>query len=205
MPSDRFYARFSNAIGARGLRWAGKLNIPAYKLSGGRIGAKVGDAPVLLLTTTGRKSGEPRTAPVVYLERGEAMIVIDTNAGNEKLPAWSHNLRAKPEAEVQIGRRKLPVTARVAVGAERGELWRACNDQYGGFDEYIEWMKRTPSVWVLEPVGAGGGAQAAAAPTTTAAPPAKSPRKVEPEEDGDVGTTRETAAAAEDTSPSDII
>ena len=199
MLPDRFYAKFSNTIGARGLRWAGKLNIPAYKLSGGRIGAKVGDAPVLLLTTTGRKSGEPRTAPVVYLERGEAMVVIDTNAGNEKLPAWSHNLKAKPEAEVQIGKRRLEVTARVAAGAEREELWRACNEQYGGFDEYITWMKRTPSVWVLEPTATTGGE------AKSAAPKAAPPHRVEPEEDGDVGTTRESAAAAEDTSPSDII
>jgi len=199
MPSDRFYAKFSNTLGARGLRWAGKLNVPAYKLSGGRIGSKVGDGPVLLLTTTGRKSGEPRTAPVLYLAHGEAMIVIDTNAGNERLPAWSHNLRAKPEAEVQVGRRKLTVTAREAEGAERKELWRACNEQYSGFDEYVTWMKRTPSVWVLEPAEAGGEAGAEAVPAAAAG------RKVEVEEDGDVGTTRESAAAAEDTSPSDII
>jgi F420H(2)-dependent quinone reductase len=199
MPSDRFIAKFSNTVGARGLRWIGKLNVPAYKLSGGRIGAKVGDGPVLLLTTTGRKSGEPRTAPILYLERGEAMIVIDTNAGNEKLPGWSHNLKANPRGEVQVGRRKLEVTARAAAGTEREELWRACNDQYGGFDEYIEWMKRTPSVWVLEPVGAEGEPEAGAAPKTAARP------RAEVEEDGDVGTTRESAAAAEDTSPRDII
>ncbi len=184
MPSDRFYAKFSNTVGARGLRWIGKLNAPAYRLSGGRIGAKVGDAPVLLLTTTGRKSGEPRTAPIVYLERGDAMILIDTNAGNEKLPGWSHNLKAKPLAEVQVGRRKVPVTARVARGGEREELWRACNEQYGGFDEYIGWMKRIPSVWVLEPVGAA---------------------RAKAEEDGDVGTTRESAATQGDIGPLDII
>jgi deazaflavin-dependent oxidoreductase (nitroreductase family) len=187
MLSDRFYARFSHTIGVRGLRLAGKLNAPAYRLSGGRIGAKVGDAPVLLLTTVGRKSGEPRTAPIVYLQRGPDMILIDTNAGNEKLPGWSHNLKANPRAEVLIGRDKTPVVARVAAGAEREELWRACADQYGGFDEYITWMKRTPSVWVLEPVGAGGA-----------------PRS-EAEEDGDVGTTRETAAAQGDVGPLDII
>jgi deazaflavin-dependent oxidoreductase (nitroreductase family) len=187
MVSDRFYAKFSNTVGARGLRLIGKLNTPAYRLSGGRIGAKVGDAPVLLLTTTGRKSGEARTAPVVYLERGAGLILIDTNAGNEKLPAWSLNLKAKPQAEVQIGRRKLPVTARVAVGAERDQLWRACNDQYSGFDEYITWMKRTPSVWVLEPADAEGGP------------------KHEIDEDGDVGTTRESAAAQGDVGPLDII
>jgi deazaflavin-dependent oxidoreductase (nitroreductase family) len=81
------------------------------------------------------------------------MILIDTNGGNEKLPAWSHNLKAKPEAEVEIGRRRLDVSARVAEGAEREELWRACNRQYEGFDDYVRWLDRTPSVWVLEPVG----------------------------------------------------
>jgi deazaflavin-dependent oxidoreductase (nitroreductase family) len=187
MVSDRLYAKFSNTIGVRGLRWAGKLNIPIYRWSGGRLMSKVGDGPVLLLTTTGRKSGEPRTAPILYLERGEAVVLIDTNAGNEKLPGWSHNLKAKPRAEVQIGRRKFPVTARVAAGAEREELWRACNGQYGGFDEYITWMERTPSVWVLEPAGASGGSKAKA------------------EEDGDIGTTKETAAAQGDVGPLDII
>ncbi|HEY5333631.1 MAG TPA: nitroreductase/quinone reductase family protein [Solirubrobacterales bacterium] len=154
MPEDHFYAKLSKGIGARGLRWTGKLNVPVYRLSGGRIGAKVGKGPVLLLTTTGRQSGEPRTAPILYLARGEAMILIDTNGGNEKLPAWSHNLKAEPQAEVEVGRRKIAVTARVAAGAEREELWRACVAQYSGFDEYVEWLDRTPSVWVLEPAAA---------------------------------------------------
>lgn len=183
MPSDGFVAKVSNTIGARGLRLIGRLNVPIYRLSGGRLGAKVNDGPVLLLTTTGRKSGEPRTAPILYLAHGEAMILIDTNGGNEKLPGWSHNLKAKPRAEVQIGKSKFAVKARIAAGAEREELWRACTDQYSGFDEYVEWLDRTPSVWVLEPLGA----------------------KVEAEEDADVGTTRESAAAAGDTGPSDLI
>ena len=63
--------RASRIPGRHGLRWAGKLNTPLYRLSGGRIGGKVGKAPVLLLTTTGRKSGQKRTAPVVYLADGE--------------------------------------------------------------------------------------------------------------------------------------
>jgi deazaflavin-dependent oxidoreductase (nitroreductase family) len=151
MPGDHFYAKLSNTLGARGLRWTGKLNVPVYRLSGGRIGGKVGEGPVLLLTTTGRKSGESRTAPILYLAHGEAMILIDTNGGNERLPGWSHNLKARPRAEVEIGRRKLAVTARVAAGAEREELWRASVAQYSGFDEYVEWLDRTPSVWVLEP------------------------------------------------------
>ena len=95
MPSDHFWAQLSNSLGARGLRWTGKLNVPVYRLSGGRIGGKVGEAPVLLLTTTGRKSGEQRTAPVLYLDHGEAIILIDTNAGNERLPG----LVPQPEGE----------------------------------------------------------------------------------------------------------
>ena len=56
MPGDHFYAKLSNSLGARGLRWTGKLNVPLYRLSGGRIGSKVGDGPVLLLTTTGARA-----------------------------------------------------------------------------------------------------------------------------------------------------
>jgi deazaflavin-dependent oxidoreductase (nitroreductase family) len=151
VPSDRFYSRLSHSLGVGGLRWVGKLNTPLYRLSGGRIGGRVGKAPVLLLTTTGRKSGQKRTAPVVYLQDGERIVVINTNAGNAKVPAWSLNLAAKPEAEVEIGKRKIPVLARVAEGEERAELWRKHNVQYSGFDEYDAELDREPHVIVLEP------------------------------------------------------
>jgi F420H(2)-dependent quinone reductase len=151
VPSDHFYARFSNSLGARGLRLAGRMNVPVYRLSGGRLMGKVGRAPVLLLTTTGRKSGQSRTSPVVYLARGPDLVLIDTNAGNERLPAWSLNLGANPEAEVEVGRRRRAVAARRAEGEERDELWRAHNVQYAGFDAYDAKLRRTPSVWVLEP------------------------------------------------------
>ena len=142
--------------GARGLRWTGKLNTPLYRLSGGRIGGKVNRAPVLLLTTTGRKSGQKRTAPVVYLQDGERMVVINTNAGNAKVPAWSLNLNADPKAEVEVGRKKLPVLARVAEGEERADLWRRHNVQFAGFDEYEKKLEREPKVIVLEPAAARG-------------------------------------------------
>ncbi len=151
MPSDHFWARLSSSLGARGLRWTGKLNVPVYRLSGGRIGGAVGKAPVLLLTTTGRKSGQRRTSPVVYLAHGADVVLIDTNAGNERLPAWSLNLGANPEAEVELGRERRAVRARRAEGEERAELWRAHNVQYAGFDDYRAKLRREPSVWVLEP------------------------------------------------------
>ena len=152
MPSDRFYSRLSTSLGATGLRWAGKLNTPLYRVSRGRIGGKVGRAPVLLLTTTGRKSGQPRTCPVVYLEDEGRLVVINTNAGNAKIPAWSLNLMANPDAEVEIGDDRHRVRARIAEGEERADLWRKHIEQYAGFDDYKEKLDRDISVFVLDPV-----------------------------------------------------
>ena len=151
MASDRAWSRLSIGLGDRGLRAVGKLNVPIYRLTNGRLMGKVGRAPVLLLTTTGRKSGEPRTAPVAYLADDEHYVVIGSNAGNARTPAWALNLRANPEAEVQVRRVKLPVRARIAEGEERAELWRRVNEQYSGFDEYRERTDRDISVFVLEP------------------------------------------------------
>jgi deazaflavin-dependent oxidoreductase (nitroreductase family) len=141
----------SQAIGARGLRWTGKLNIPVYRLTGGRLMGKVNRAPVLLLTTTGRKSGQKRTAPVVYLAEGEDLVVIGSNAGHSRTPAWSLNLQANPEAEVEVGRKRRRVRARVAEGEERADLWRKHNEQYSGFDEYEARTDREIALFVLEP------------------------------------------------------
>jgi deazaflavin-dependent oxidoreductase (nitroreductase family) len=148
---DRFYSRASQLIGATGLRWAGKLNVPLYRLSGGRLMGKVNRAPVLLLTTTGRKSGHKRTAPVVYLADGENLVVIGSNAGHSRPPAWSLNLKADPEAEVEVGRERRAVRARVAEGEERADLWRRHNEQYSGFDEYEARTNRDIALFVLEP------------------------------------------------------
>lgn len=139
------------SLGATGLRWTGRLNTPLYRLSRGRIGGKVGRAPVLLLTTTGRRSGQPRTAPIVYLADGANVVLINTNAGNAKIPAWSLNLEANPEAEVELGRKRIPVRARIAEGEERADLWRKHVDQFAGFDSYKQKLDRKPSIFVLEP------------------------------------------------------
>lgn len=152
MLGDKFYSRASQAMGATGLRLTGKLNIPLYRLSGGRVGGRIAKAPVLLLTTTGRKSGLPRTAPVVYLADGEDVVVIGSNAGHSRTPAWSLNLQANPEAEVEIGRERRKVRARIAEGEERSELWRKHNEQYSGFDEYEARTDRDIALFVLEPV-----------------------------------------------------
>ncbi len=133
------------------LRTMGKLNVPVYRLTRGRVMGKVGHAPVLLLTSIGRRSGQPRTAPVVFLADGANVIVIGSNAGNVREPAWSHNLKANVDAEVEIGSDRRLVSARVADGEERAELWRKMNAQYAGFDDYDERTSRDIAVFVLEP------------------------------------------------------
>jgi F420H(2)-dependent quinone reductase len=150
MPSDSAYSRLSMSLPAGTLRALGKLNVPIYRLTRGRVLGKVGSAPVLLLTSTGRRTGQPRTAPVLFLRDGERLVVIGSNAGNTHAPAWSHNLKAHPDAEIEIrGERRL-VRARVTEGEERAELWRKMNAQYGGFDDYEQRTSRDIAVFVLE-------------------------------------------------------
>src|SRR3954452_9144210 len=151
MPSDGLYARFSMALPDGVLRRLGKLNVPIYRATRGKLMNKVGTAPVMLLTTTGRKSGQERTAPVLFLKDGERLVVVGSNAGNARTPAWALNLRANPDALAQVGGRRWRVRARVAEGEERTDLWRRVNELYAGFDDYDERTSRDIAVFVLEP------------------------------------------------------
>ncbi|MHB1538326.1 MAG: nitroreductase family deazaflavin-dependent oxidoreductase [Solirubrobacteraceae bacterium] len=152
MLSDSFYARLSMSLGSRGLRALGRLNVPIYRLTRGRLFGRVGRAPVLLLTTRGRRSGAPRTAPLLYISHGEEIVVVGSNAGNANTPAWALNLRANADAEVEVGGRRLRVRARVTEGEERARLWRVANELYGGFGEYEGKTERDISVFVLQPL-----------------------------------------------------
>ena len=122
-----------------------------YRLSGGLIGGRVGGLPILLLTTTGRRSGKKRTMPLVYLLDGDNMVVIASNGGAEQHPAWWLNLRANPQAEVQVGSNSKSVTAEIATGEERERLWRQVVEMYHGYDEYRRMTEREIPVVVLRP------------------------------------------------------
>jgi F420H(2)-dependent quinone reductase len=151
VPSDHTWTRFTTSISAPGLKAIGKLNVPLYRLTRGRLGGRVNKAPVLLLTTTGRKSGQKRTAPVVYLAHGDGYVVIGSNAGYARTPAWSLNLQANPDAHVEAYGDRLDVHARIAEGEERADLWRRMSEQFAGFDEYPRRTKRDIKLFVLEP------------------------------------------------------
>jgi F420H(2)-dependent quinone reductase len=151
MLGNRFYSRISMTMPDSWLKATGKLNVPLYRVSRGRIAGTIGSAPVLLLTAIGRRSGQPRTVPVVYLADGEHQIIVGSNAGNTRTPAWSYNLQANPDAEIEIASKRSRVHARIADGEERAELWRKVNEMYEGFDEYDAKTDRDIAVFVLEP------------------------------------------------------
>ena len=122
-----------------------------YRLSGGRIGGGIKGLPVLLLITRGRRSGKSRTIPLLYIREGDAMVVVGSNGGSDYVPAWWLNLRANPDAEVEIGRERTPVTARKAYPAERARLWPEFTAHFSGYAEYAKRAAREISVVMLEP------------------------------------------------------
>lgn len=122
-----------------------------YRISGGLIGGRVGDLPILLLTTTGRKSGRKRTMPLVYLADGDNMVVIASNGGADQHPGWWLNLRENPQAEVQVGTETKEIVAEKATGKERERLWDQVVEMYHGYDEYSRMTEREIPVVVLRP------------------------------------------------------
>lgn len=122
-----------------------------YRASGGRLGGTMMGMPVLLLTTTGRKSGASRTSALMYLASGEACVVIASNAGEPRHPAWWLNLAAHPRATVQRGGRTTPVIAREAQGEERARLWTRLIQQEPSYDVYRQRTSRQIPVVILEP------------------------------------------------------
>ena len=123
-----------------------------YKHSDGRIGASLGGRPMLLLRTIGRRTNEPRTAALLYVRDGDAYVVIASKGGAPQHPGWFHNLTSRPDVDIQVGRQRIPVRARVAEGAERARLWtRADEVNQGQYAAYQSRTKRTIPVVVLEP------------------------------------------------------
>jgi F420H(2)-dependent quinone reductase len=124
-----------------------------YRASGGRIGGSVGKAPVLLLTTTGRKTGKQRTTPVLYLRDDDRFVIVASNAGDAKNPAWWANLKATPLAHVRVRSTSYQVRARQATPAERARLWPRLVDNYPTYEDYVKRTDRELPVVILERAG----------------------------------------------------
>jgi len=134
------------------LRWLGlqsRLHVSLYKLTGGRVGGSVFGAPVLLLSTVGRRTGRKRTTPLLYIEDGDNLVVVASNGGREKNPAWFTNIRQKPRIEVRIRGRRTVMRAEQAGPGERERLWPLLTKMYGRYDEYRAKTKREIPVVIL--------------------------------------------------------
>lgn len=133
-------------------RGAIRLHAAAFRRTGGRIGGRLGHLEQVLLTTTGRITGEARTVPlaVTVASRGR-LVLIASNGGAERDPAWYRNLVAHPDVVVQRGAESRPMRARTAVGEERLELWDAAVANNAGYAGYQKKTDRPIPVVVLEP------------------------------------------------------
>ena len=105
---------------------------------------------ILLLTTRGRTTGEPRTVPLIYESAGGTYVIVASNGGADAHPGWYRNLRAQPQVEVQVLGDRFPATARTASGEERERLWRLAAVQWPPYDEYQTRTDRQIPVVVLE-------------------------------------------------------
>jgi deazaflavin-dependent oxidoreductase (nitroreductase family) len=101
-----------------------RLRVALYRRTDGRIGGRLGSLPVLLLTTTGRKTGQPHTIPLAYFEDDDDLFVVASNAGRNWPPAWYVNLVAHPQIEIEIRHSHRTVLATTATPAERARLWK---------------------------------------------------------------------------------
>lgn len=115
------------------------------------MGGRLLGMPVLLLTTTGRRSGRPQTRALTYFTEGQNVVVIASNGGARRHPAWFLNLQAQPAARVQIGRRMIRVRSRETKGAEREGLWARVASAQPSYTRYQARTARRIPVVVLEP------------------------------------------------------
>ena len=128
----------------------GAEHIRVYRETAGERGYHWRGALILLLTTRGRSSGEPRTTPLIHRTDDGRWVVVASKGGAPKNPAWFENLKADPEAEIEIKDEKIPVRARAADGEERTRLWRKMTEVWPAYDDYQRHTDREIPVVVLE-------------------------------------------------------
>lgn len=134
------------------MKVANGLHVAAYRMSGGNRTNVVANLPILLITTVGRRSGTPKTNPVVFLQDGEDYLVSASGGGSDWHPDWYLNLKARPEAKIQIGDQTFDVHATIAQGEERTRLYERFKAASSNFVKYERGTSRVIPVLRLTPI-----------------------------------------------------
>lgn len=127
----------------------GPEHVRVYRETGGERGYEWRGTTILLLTTPGRRSGEPRTMPLIHRADGDRWVVVASKGGWPEHPLWFQNLQAQPDATIQVRDEEIPVRASVAEGEERERLWRLMTEVWPAYDEYQQKTSRQIPVVVL--------------------------------------------------------
>jgi deazaflavin-dependent oxidoreductase (nitroreductase family) len=131
----------------------GKEHTQRYRETGGEEGHDWRGTQTLLLTTKGRRSGEPRELPLIYGRHGDDYLVVGSHGGSDEPPAWYRNLEADPEVEVQVKDERFKARARTASPEEKRELWPTMTAEWPAYDEYQTKTERDLPVVVIERTG----------------------------------------------------
>ena len=130
----------------------GKEHVERYQATDGAEGHDWQGTTTLLLTTTGRKSGELRTTPLIYQRNGDDVMIVASNGGDAKPPLWYLNLQAEPQVTVQVGADKYNARARTATAAEKSALWKTMVEAWPAYNDYQAKTSREIPIVILERV-----------------------------------------------------
>lgn len=134
------------------IKWMSKANTWLFKKSGGRLGNKfLRGAEVGILTTIGRKSGEARDSPLLFLQEGRRIVLVASQGGRATNPMWYLNLRANPQITFQTKKETLELVARDATDAERDEYWPKLDAMYPDFQNYRSYTDRKIPIVICDP------------------------------------------------------
>jgi F420H(2)-dependent quinone reductase len=125
------------------------LHTALYRRSGGKIAGRFSNQPMMLLTTTGRRSGQPRVTPLLCIRDGDRFLAVASFGGDDRDPQWLKNLQANPEATIELGGETIPVRAAVAIAEEKKALWPKALAAYKGYANYQRRTSRDIPVVIL--------------------------------------------------------
>ena len=150
--TPRPFTKTEVAIANPLIKLMSRVNTWAYRATNGRLGGKFrGGAPVMLVTTTGRKTGRRHTLPLLYLRDGDRVVTVASKGGMDHHPLWYRNLVDNPAVDVQIGARVEPMRAHTASPAEKADLWPKLIAMYPDYAQYQKRTTRDIPVVILSP------------------------------------------------------